>query len=489
MPSFPESLLPSEQDLLYEEEILRNPFHIKAWLRYLDARKDAPVKKRFLIFERALKALPGSYKLWHAYLIERRTSVRGLSLAHPSWEALNNTFERALVTMHKMPRIWLDFLQHLLDQKLLTRTRRVFDRSLQSLPPTQHDRIWELYLQFSKQDEVPVETALRVYRRFLKFDPSQVEEYIDFLIQSHLWQEAADNLANILNDESFASVKGKTKHQLWLELCDLLTKHAEDISGIKVEAIIRGGLGRFKDEVGRLWTSLADYFIRRGLFENARDVYEEGLTSVLTVRDFSMIFDAYTQFEESMLAAKIELLEKVEEKAQKGSETLLSEQDDLDLRMARLESLLERRGELVSSVLLRQNPHNVHEWLKRVKLFSEDPSRQILTLTEAVKTVDPHQAVGKVSALWARFAKLYEEHGDLGNARVVFEKAIQADFKSVDDLASVWCEWAEMELRAKNFKGARELLKRATQEPSAMTRRQGDISPSLIPPFPPFHTF
>ena len=48
-------------------------------------------------------------------------------------------------------------------------------------------------------------------------------------------------------------------------------------------------------QVGRLWTSLADYYIRRGMFEKARDVYEEGLTSVITVHDFSLIFDAYTQ--------------------------------------------------------------------------------------------------------------------------------------------------------------------------------------------------
>ncbi len=58
--------------------------------------------------------------------------------------------------------------------------------------------------------------------------------------------------------------------------------------------------------MGRLWTSLADYFIRRGLFEKARDVYEEGLTSVVTVRDFSLVFDALTQFEESLVAAKME---------------------------------------------------------------------------------------------------------------------------------------------------------------------------------------
>jgi hypothetical protein len=38
--------------------------------------------------------------------------------------------------------------------------------------------------------------------------------------------------------------------------------------------------------------------------------------------------------------------------------------------------------------MLRQNPHNVHEWHKRVKLFNGQPHKQILTYTEAVTTVD-----------------------------------------------------------------------------------------------------
>ncbi len=48
--------------------------------------------------------------------------------------------------MHKMPRIWLEYLELLVDQKLITKTRRTFDRALQALPVTQHDRIWILYL-------------------------------------------------------------------------------------------------------------------------------------------------------------------------------------------------------------------------------------------------------------------------------------------------------------------------------------------------------
>ncbi|XLR50197.1 hypothetical protein S83_000869 [Arachis hypogaea] len=106
--SISQDLYPSQDDLLYEEEILRNPF---------------------------------SLKLWWRYLIE------------------------------------------------LTRTRRTFDRALCALPVTQHDRIWEPYLVFVSQ------------------------------------REAAERLASVLNDGTFFSIKGKTRHRLWLELCELLTRH------------------------------------------------------------------------------------------------------------------------------------------------------------------------------------------------------------------------------------------------------------------------
>lgn len=56
-------LMPSDEDLLYEEELLRNPYSLKLWWRYLDARKDAVPKRRYLLYERALKTLPGSYKV------------------------------------------------------------------------------------------------------------------------------------------------------------------------------------------------------------------------------------------------------------------------------------------------------------------------------------------------------------------------------------------------------------------------------------------
>ena len=54
-----------EEDLPYEEEILRNPFSVKCWLRYIDHKKAAPKDRINLIYERSLRELPGSYKLWY----------------------------------------------------------------------------------------------------------------------------------------------------------------------------------------------------------------------------------------------------------------------------------------------------------------------------------------------------------------------------------------------------------------------------------------
>lgn len=56
-------LLPKGEDLLYEEELLRNPYALKMWWRYIQARSDASAKRRYLLYERALRALPGSYKV------------------------------------------------------------------------------------------------------------------------------------------------------------------------------------------------------------------------------------------------------------------------------------------------------------------------------------------------------------------------------------------------------------------------------------------
>lgn len=54
----------NDDDLPYEEEILRNAYSLKHWMRYVEYKKTAPRSVINQVYERALKQLPGSYKLW-----------------------------------------------------------------------------------------------------------------------------------------------------------------------------------------------------------------------------------------------------------------------------------------------------------------------------------------------------------------------------------------------------------------------------------------
>lgn len=62
----------------------------------------------------------------------------------------------------------------------------------------------------------------------------------------------------------------KIQLQLWHELCDLISQNPDKVTSLNVGAIIRGGLTRFTDQLGKLWCSLADYYIRSGHFEKVK---------------------------------------------------------------------------------------------------------------------------------------------------------------------------------------------------------------------------
>ncbi len=492
------SALVGSDDISYEENVLRNPFSLKHWWWYLEFKTKAPARVgaprgrggphalqqvgallthpapgpsrpqvRYMLYERAVKRLPRSYKLWYRYLTERVRDLRDASPEDAGFEQTNAAFERSLVTMHKMPRVWLEYLSFLIAQKRITRTRRTFDRALRSLPVTQHGRVWPLYLKFVRAAKIP-ELAVRVYRRYLKIEPDRIEEFVDYLKKIRSWDEASVQLSKLVNNESFVSQFGRSRFDMWKDLLSIITRNPGAIRSLDVDAVIRSGIRRFPHQVGHLWCALAEYYVTDGQFVQARNVYEEALNTVNTVRDFTVIFDAYSQYEESMLNARMETAEEEEEAggSDRGSTTALSASDEIDWRMMRLESLMDRRALLLNSVLLRQNPHNVDEWHRRVALFKDDPIKAITTYSKAVNTVDPIKADGKPHSLWVAFAGFYEKHGNMKNARAIYGKAVQVGFKGVDDLATVWCAWAEMELRHGNRGEALAVVRRACIVPA-----------------------
>lgn len=176
----------------------------------------------------------------------------------------------------------------------------------------------------------------------LQLCPDDVEDYIRYLRSNEKLDECALQIVKrVINNDRFQSKEGKGKIQYWNDLCDLISTNPRQIKSLNVDAVIRDGIGRFPEQRGRLWNALADYYIRSGQFEKARDIYEEAIDTVTMVRDFTQIYDAYAQFEEVALSTK---MDKVAESGQ------ATEDDDLEieLRMLRLEQLIERRPLLIN---------------------------------------------------------------------------------------------------------------------------------------------
>ena len=248
---------------------------------------------------------------------------------------------------------------------------------------------------------------------------------------------------------------------------------ATDPKKLDVEEVLRrDGIDIYKDQAGRLWTGLATYWIKRGDFDTARKIFEEGIATVLTVRDFTQIFDAYAEFYESSISAFMDAVAEEEE----GSDEAKEVEAELDVQMKDFEDLMDRRPFLVNEVLLRRNPNDVQEWEKRIALWGTNDDEIQKTYENAINTINARKTIGGLHRLYINYAKFFEEGGsaadpadkaerDVESARKIFEKAIKVNFKKVDDLAEVWCEWAEMEVRNENYDEAIKVMQRATSSP------------------------
>lgn len=441
------------------------------------------------LYERACRLLPGSFKLWKEYLDLLQESPK-----HP--EIIIGAFERALNSLHRMPRVWLDYLEFLLKQQRLREIRPVFDRALQALPLTQHSRFWDF--MFSRLvrrfcAKLP-NWSKSFWERYLQVAPEKRSEYIKFLKKIEDWDTAARELVTLANSLMKSSndlaVKDEKKpvrrpkeeevqvssededgeesgsedsefdlniQKCWDSLCHLVIEHSHEIKSVSVDSILRTAISVFKRDQGRYWTALATYHIRRGYFDTARLVFEEAMAKVFLVRDFAQIFDSYAKMEETILEILIEDAVKVK-KGKKGKPNNKSNADQENvpksvlIQMGNLRSLLERHGFLLNDVLLRQNPHSVDDWLKRIALVRQHSNDRIEPVMEAfedaLRTVNPRKS--PVNRLWIELANFLESKEAFNEARQIYQRACewgQIDTEIVEDLSNIFIAAAEFEFR------------------------------------------
>ena len=420
--------------------------------------------------------------------------------------------EQALIYMMKMPIIWINYIQFMMEQNSITKTKIIFNKALQSIPITQHKKLWDIYIPWIESLSGCHRTKIEIFKRYTKFNPDYKEKFINYLIGIKEFNLAIYLIIEILNEENFYSKENKSQYYYWIMLCQIINNYPEEINlskynkDLDVDKVIRHGIKKYTDEVGNLWVTLANYYIKMGLIEKAREIFEEALEKILTVRDFSLIFNAYLNFEQEMMKQNLftnndldnnNLLESINENKDNNLQSLeLKElenalidlnieeigkeennddikkneldkkdsQKDSNLKkfnFIRVNNLLQRRPFLLNSTILRRNPNNVAEWLKRIELMKDKNDFKLIKnlYEESLNTIKINEAYGNLSELYISYANFYEENKNIKKANEIYYKGCNLNFKKTDENVNLWCLWCEMNIRQKRYQDAYRIIK------------------------------
>lgn len=491
---------------------IQNPYNFKSWWDTLSSSKEAPFSIRKKIYQVSLHYLPGSYKLWYHYLKEEREYVKSnYNIPNKHYEEVNRIHEQALIYMMKMPIIWMNYIQFMMEQNSITKTKIIFNKALQAIPITQHKKLWDIYIPWVESLIGCHKSKIEIFKRYIKFNPDYKEKFINYLIGIKEFNLAIHLIIEILNEENFYSKENKSQYYYWILLCQIINNYPEDLNlgkynkDLNVDKVIRHGIKKYTDEVGNLWVTLANYYIKIGLIEKAREIFEEALEKVLTPRDFSLIYNSYLNFEQEMMKQNLfynndinndnyeltdnkenknlqslELNElenalnelnikesddyKKEEKFKKEKLLEKQSQDKSNLQkfnFIRVNNLIQRRPFLKNSTILRRNPNNVSEWLKRIELMKEKKDLNLIKnlYEECLNTIKINLAYGRLSEIYISYANFFEENNNIKKANEIYYKGCNLNFKNTEENVNMWCLWCEMNVRQKRYQDAYHIIK------------------------------
>ena len=491
---------------------IQNPYNFKSWWDTLSSSKEAPFSIRKKIYQVSLHYLPGSYKLWYHYLKEEREYVKSnYNIPNKHYEEVNRIHEQALIYMMKMPIIWMNYIQFMMEQNSITKTKIIFNKALQAIPITQHKKLWDIYIPWVESLIGCHKSKIEIFKRYIKFNPDYKEKFINYLIGIKEFNLAIHLIIEILNEENFYSKENKSQYYYWILLCQIINNYPEDLNlgkynkDLNVDKVIRHGIKKYTDEVGNLWVTLANYYIKIGLIEKAREIFEEALEKILTPRDFSLIYNSYLNFEQEMMKQNLfynndinndnyeltdnkenknlqslELNElenalnelnikesddyKKEEKFKKEKLLEKQSQDKSNLQkfnFIRVNNLIQRRPFLKNSTILRRNPNNVSEWLKRIELMKEKKDLNLIKnlYEECLNTIKINLAYGRLSEIYISYANFFEENNNIKKANEIYYKGCNLNFKNTEENVNMWCLWCEMNVRQKRYQDAYHIIK------------------------------
>ncbi|VEU19982.1 DEKNAAC100485 [Brettanomyces naardenensis] len=487
-----------ESDLQYEQELLKDPNDQEVWLKYIHHKRitsGAHIQPVLAILNRSVRTLSSSYKLWMVYIKYRLSLINGDTVDVDEVGRMVRIFQEASLYLNKFPYFWIRFLSFCIDYSSyidVTFIRKQFDGALQGLPVIQHRKIWKIYLKFA--DIVGGHTLFLANIRYCEFkiaidDSVFLEEEedetreitekslqatLETLLRTVSSPKELDALSlcfeKLVSNPSFVVKLGKPELELYKDYFTTMIALVSRFEGSNVRGLdYRVGIlhkkmeKRFPDQMGSFAVELAQYWIARKDFLSVISAFERGLANCLTLKDFTIIYDAYSDFEDSRVEMVSNQLEKLQGNEEAGELNL-----EINILLQRFEDLLARRPFLINDVYLRQDENDVKAWLDRIGIFDPEKDKNEITqcYQEALKRIDPSKVrePNLLSELWIN----YIDHVDDPNSdafRKLYTTAVKVPFKFISDLEDVWCSWVNKEIAHGNYEHAVTVIKQAVTLP------------------------
>jgi pre-mRNA-splicing factor SYF1 len=465
---------------------------LRYWTNRIYAAEPKAYEKRMSLYREALEHIPSSFKIWKWFLKESTIICQNLPREHVFVQETLQSFERCAKLYSKYPRVWGMYTEFAESVGLLSKAREVLDRGLVSLPISQHQKLWSLYIDFAERHLSDAELE-KVGRRYTIVAKEFRDTLAEKLLKRGLYDQAIRIKLEIINDEYFYSEKHATKYDLVIDLIQLISKNADNIKTTDCEQIFRHFLDKYSDEVGNMWLGFADFYIRKGMFEKARSIFEEALNKIKVKRDFGIVYNGFLRFEEEVLrivfeeGVEKEVQEDLEEYAQleKEVDSLLDqafEEDSLKeasseikhfqqllwtrggsqeegLRMRKLENLINQREVFLNSCLLRQNQHSVKHWVQRLSLVKKQEKIFDETFEMALSEIDILKTKELLVDLFIAYSSEYFSQGNFRRFNDTCFRAAKTIFRSKKEYIKLWQFWIESLLSINCWEDSLTLLR------------------------------
>ncbi|CCC67774.1 hypothetical protein NCAS_0A12160 [Naumovozyma castellii] len=502
-----------EEDVAFEYELQGTPQSLLTWKRYLEHWKQQgrPSEHIEWLYERSCLQFKDNQDVWEEYLkwLLQNWKDTHETTASDYWR-IANVFKRCINAANGKPflNVSLLFLEFAMEQRDLKLILDTFDMTLKNVKTNDQGKLWNLILKFVNEKLLSLTFA---ESSLDDLDDNQNDQLFLIIYQAVF---VSSNVTNELNDE--ANIWASHLLERFIQVCNeksinmvlsyfyrtqdhkrikrvyekyLISKSKKSSSWLPnpklpyqlninylntLEALHRdkeyeafmGEMRKiFPEESTNLIIILCSHYVKRAEFQKFEKFISESLTTTISLKDFTTIFNFQINVEQILIETVVnELKDNEDLKDDEKWNNLLNE------HLKIFQNLVDTRKLKTNDLKLRQDPNNVSTWQERVSLFKSN-KRKCEIFTEAILAIDPLKVSvpGSFGNLWCDYAQIYWDAGNYDVAREIYDRALKVPFPFLDDLTNIWTEWVEKELDLEGIEKPIQLLEHALEAPEHPT--------------------